>query len=772
VRVRKQRWRVTGVRRYGASSVLTLVGTGPLNAGDHRDFVTPFDSVEPLPTGARRRVVRMREWRRRCRLLLAEHGPASMLRTAVRARIELLPHQLEPALAIVRGTSSRVLVADEVGLGKTIQAGLVVSELIARGAANRVLVLAPAGLREQWAQELRDRFELDATVVDMREIRRRMSALPIGLNPWSTLPIVIASVDYVKRSEVLPAVMSCRWDVVVIDEAHEVGRGSDRFGAASALCRLAPHVLLLTATPHSGDREAFLSMCGLGSHEDDRLLAFRRNRRDCGLESRRHVHRLIVRPSTDEMRMYTALTEWADAVRAERGEGDRDAALAISVLHKRALSSAWSLEQSVLRRLAILPPSSGAHGHQLELPLDDGHGDLDPSDEAPTWTGQPLEDVEHERRLLERIASAASAAAQSETKIIVLGRLLRRLGRRVERAIVFTEYRDTLVRLRDALALPCVLLHGGMTREERRAALSDFISERTSLLLATDAAGEGLNLQHNCRVVINLELPWNPVRLEQRAGRVDRIGQSRPVHVFYLIASDTAETRVLQRLKERVALARRDIETADPLGLDEHHEGEVVSNQDVHVLRLADDAAAERDRLNRARAVLGSRRSDGFAHGDEEAVARAKRSCIRAFLASRVLVIVRSALEDATGRVVASHLCPLLVKASASLKGLRWPELVTLDPSHSEWHADSIREHLGFWTTRLVRERAIAAARLNQQRVAMQPGLFDRRVEREQQIRNECRLDIEEEGLRHVDAAERLATVALRVPNAVLVLLP
>ena len=252
--------------RYDRCTVVTLTGIGTQNAGVERRVLTPFDSVEPLERPARLRVVRMRRWRRLCRALVAEHGPASMLRTALRARIDLLPYQLEPALAVIRGLGSRVLIADEVGLGKTIQAGLIVSELVARGAADRVLVLAPAGLREQWAGELRDRFGVDATLVDMREARRRASELPVGVNPWSTVPIAIASVDYVKRPEVLPAALTCRWDVVIVDEAHGIAPHTERHDAVAALCALAPHVVLLTATPHSGDEEAFVSLCGLGSH--------------------------------------------------------------------------------------------------------------------------------------------------------------------------------------------------------------------------------------------------------------------------------------------------------------------------------------------------------------------------------------------------------------------------------------------------------------------------------------------------------------------------
>ena len=258
---------------------------------------------------ARLRIVRPRRWRRRCRSLLAAAGPAGSLTTAAHSRIDLMPHQLEPALAIVRGLGSRVLIADEVGLGKTIQAGLIVSELSARSAAERVLVLAPAGLREQWASELRDRFGLDPAVVDMGEARRRAARLPVGINPWATLPLAIASIDYAKRPEVFPAVHACRWDVVVVDEAHGVTPGSDRHRAVNALCERAPYVVLLTATPHNGNRAAFESLCGLGAIDrrgNDRLLVFRRSRHDVALGAGRRVHNLLVRSSPEEIRMHDA----------------------------------------------------------------------------------------------------------------------------------------------------------------------------------------------------------------------------------------------------------------------------------------------------------------------------------------------------------------------------------------------------------------------------------------------------------------------------------
>jgi SNF2 family DNA or RNA helicase len=160
-------------------------------------------------------------------------------------------------------------------------------------------------------------------------------------------------------------------------------------------------------------------------------------------------------------------------------------------------------------------------------------------------------------------------ASRHDAKLGAVARLLRRTN---ESAVVFTEYRDTLIHLRDYLTARAglshvvVLLHGGLARDDRRAALAAFAGARRALLLATDAAAEGLNLHRGCRLVVNLELPWNPMRLEQRVGRVDRIGQQRVVHAFHLIAGGTGETRILARLRERLAVARAELGAPDPLG--------------------------------------------------------------------------------------------------------------------------------------------------------------------------------------------------------------
>ena len=567
VRVRRERWRVVDVHPHDDCHVVTLCGLSPLHLGVERRVLAPFDVFEPVARAGRPRVVRRMRWRRAFRALLANDAPPAALRSARHARIDLLPHQLEPAMAVLRGLGSRVLLADEVGLGKTIQAGLVLAELHARATIDRVLVITPAGLRDQWSHELALRFGMEPAPVDARALRRRATTLPLGVNPWSTISLAIASIDYVKRPEVLPAVSACAWDAVVVDEAHGVAGDSERCDAVRRLASRAAYVLLLTATPHSGDAATFTSLCDLGSVQDDPLLVFRRTRSSINLGVARHVHTLLVRPGAIERRMHEQLSRYSNEVRAEHPA----AWLGLAVLHKRVLSSAWALAQSVDRRIASLAaPASDDTGRQLVLPLDDPNGEFTGADEPPAWpAGVGLSDPARERDLLTALATAARSAARDESKLSALRRLLRRAG---ETAIVFTEYRDTLLHVRRILGGsigPVAVLHGGLTHGERAAVLQDFTRGACAVLLATDAAGEGLNLHEACRLVINLELPWNPMRLEQRIGRVDRIGQRRTVHAFHLIAGGTGEPAIAARLRARIARARAEVGAPNPLGADE-----------------------------------------------------------------------------------------------------------------------------------------------------------------------------------------------------------
>jgi len=563
--VRGSRWRVADVRAYDGCALLTLHGVARPFDGRVRRVLSPFDRIEPVERPRRARFVGSRTWRRVCRAAIAADVPPGALTTAGTAAIELLPYQLEPALAIVRGCGTRLLLADEVGLGKTIQASLIAAELIARGSAERVIVLAPAGLRDQWVDELAIRFGIEGVRVDAGMLRRAAPGLPIGVNPWLTAPVAIASIDYVKRPEVLPAVAAVPWDLVVVDEAHTAAAESDRRAAAHALAARAPYVLLLTATPHSGDRELFESLCRVGAIGDAPLIVFRRTRAAIGIAARRRVHVVRVRATAEERRMHAQLQRYAAAVRAEHQSRGEAALLALGVLHKRMVSSSWSLAQSIERRLrTIVAADKSEQGEQLTLPLGDRWGEITDADQPPAWPAiLGLADRDRERRLLTALLAAAHDAAAAETKLVYLTRLL---GRAREPVVVFTEYRDTLLHVERAMSRPTAILHGGLRREERADVLRTFASTPGIVLLATDAAAEGLNLHHRCRMVVNLELPWNPSRLEQRIGRVDRIGQHRIVHAFHLVAAELGETAVLDRLRARIAVAAADLHASDPLG--------------------------------------------------------------------------------------------------------------------------------------------------------------------------------------------------------------
>jgi superfamily II DNA or RNA helicase len=810
VHARRHRWRVVDARAYDDCQLVTLSGLGPANAGRETRLLAPFDSVEPIDVSRRLRFVRATRWRRVCRDLLSRGFTEEHLCAAGCAGIDLLPHQLEPAIALIRGDGCRLLLADDVGLGKTIQAGLAIAELRARAAADRVLIVTPAGLREQWAEELSQRFDIRADVVDFRSVARRGSMLPYGINPWTTWPVVISSIDYIKRAEVLPAVAGCSWDVIVVDEAHGLASDSDRHEAVAALAARAVYVMLLTATPHSGDVRAFKSLCAIGG-ERERLLVFRRTRDVLHTGPPRRVHRLLVRPSDEERRMHDLLADFSRAVRAEHGDGSREMWLALAVLHKRAYSSARALQQTIVRRLTAIGPAPGMAA-QLELPLD-AMGESDAADESPRW--QPaisLRDRAFEWRLLTALAAAAESAGARETKLSATSRLLDRIA---EPVIVFTEYRDTLERLAEAIDRPAALLHGGLSRQDRSAALGAFTSGERRILLATDAAGEGLNLQRTCRIVINLELPWNPMRLEQRIGRVDRIGQRRTVHAFHLVSADTGEQRLLSALCDRVARAQVEIGAPNPLGgsLADLNE----NDSDQRFIRLAIDgvripptpetgdqpygwrgieqlaschaaATAEARRLEAERTAVrrAHRRMPGCDAGqatDQGPLAAvACNGTTRAHLGSRLLAIWEVAIEDGCGHRVFSEAVATavaLTRRPSDRIEKRWVETLLasaesdavslLDAAAAPRLASVMAVISSFIGARIAREHQIGATLAA---AAFQPGLFDRRVHHAIAAARAAQQEIAEASARRLTNLEHRARLSVVRPTLRLVLVP
>ena len=550
VRIRDERWQIVSRRGWGDAVVIEAAGHDAANRACRARFLLPFEPVDRLPSSVTPAVVRPARWRNAVRRVLADATPHwSSLRAAARAKLTLLPFQLEPALAMTRGRGCRFLIADGVGLGKTVQAGLMMAELLHRRPDARVLVIAPAALREQWRDELKHRFDIDAEVMDAATVARLAADVPSEINPWSLRRIVVTSIDYVKRSEVMRALEALTWDFMALDEAHHLAGRSDRATAAHALASRARVVALLTATPHAGDDDRFQGLCRIGDIGGAYpLLMFMRTRATAGSYRLGRTMHLRVRPTPAEAAMHAGLIAYARRAWAEvRGDAGPGLKLAMSVLARRGCSSAGSLARSLERRLALLQ-QDWRDLTQLALPFADASAD----DEEPlACLAVPgFRDSSEERRQLSVLVDLARRASQSESK---LARLRRFVARTREPAIIFTEYRDTLERVAASLEhVDTVLLHGGLTARARADALTRFTDGRARLLLATDAASEGLNLHHRCRLIVNLELPWSPLRLDQRAGRVDRIGQPRRVHAIRFVAAGTCEESMLEQLARRV----------------------------------------------------------------------------------------------------------------------------------------------------------------------------------------------------------------------------
>ena len=556
VTIRGERCRIDETESWPDCLALRLVPFADRSM--RRTLIVPFDRPQRVERPRGVRTVKPRRWLHVVRRALLDAHPFGGLRAATRCPIQLLPYQLEPALAVLRHGVTRVLIADSVGLGKTIQAGLIARELASRSDAHRVLVLVPAGLRDQWAQELATHFDIHAIQADAAWLRSITADLPQGINPWSMPGVYIASVDFAKRPEVLRPIEDVTWDLTVVDEAHQAAIGTDRRAAAHAIASRSRRVVLLTATPHVGEPGEFDALTRIGriGERGSPIVMFRRGHADVGASAGRRTVLLRVRLSAIERRMHDLLDRytmgiWNEALRRR----DARARLVSIVLRKRALSSASSLAASVRRRLDILGTSPPEPAVQLSLPLTDEDPIEADAEPAHALAAPGLSDERRERRWLAAIAQAASHAAYAETKT---ARLLRLLEKVAEPVIVFTEYRDTLNRLERAIGAtgrPLVVLHGGMDAAERRRVQERFNRGGVSLL-ATDAASEGLNLHRHCRVVIHFELPWSASRIEQRAGRVDRFGQSRRVHEIALVAAGTAERLVLAPLARRAAQAR------------------------------------------------------------------------------------------------------------------------------------------------------------------------------------------------------------------------
>ncbi len=559
--------------------------------------------------------------------------------------VDPLPHQITAVYeAMLPRQPLRFLLADDPGAGKTIMAGLLIKELIARGDLKRCLIVCPGSLAEQWQDELSRRFHLRFEILTNDKLESSSSG-----NWFMETDLAIARLDKLSRNEAVQEKLSaqdCRYDLIVCDEAHKLSATffggkvnyTKRYRLGQMLSGLTRHFLLMTATPHNGKEEDFQLFLALldgdrfegkfrdGVHQVEVSDLMRRMVKENLLKfdgrplfPERIAYTVPYKLSDAEARLYKEVTEYVreEFNRAEALQNDKRAGtvgFALTILQRRLASSPEAIYQSLRRRrerlekrrreLELLQRGAAATVSALAGRLLDDE-DVEDLEEAPE---NEVEAAEEE--ILDQ-ATAAATVTELKAEIATLGRLevlaaeVRRNGQDTkwrelslllseiftsastsvqvgeqvlpygagsipkpvpsprQKLVLFTEHRDTLAYLErqisSLLGRPqaVVQIHGGIGREDRRKIQESFLHDpEVQVLLATDAAGEGINLQR-AHLMVNYDLPWNPNRLEQRFGRIHRIGQTEVCHLWNLVAEETREGDVYRRLLEKLEEARK-----------------------------------------------------------------------------------------------------------------------------------------------------------------------------------------------------------------------
>lgn len=537
--IRRRRWRIVDTRRGTQLVCLTAVAQ---DAGDTRRFLLPCEPSTPAHAAFARRVspgqalARLAGHLSQTRIAFTPHA-------AVAARVALHAYQLEPTLALTAG-QRRVLVADGVGLGKTIQAGLAIASLVSSHRDARVLIVAPTPLHLQWCDELTSRFALSVVTADGPTLARLRGTLPYLSSPWLLPGLWLTSADFLKQPHVVAGLPSSPWDLVVVDEAHLLAGDSLRHSTLDAITRRATSVVLLTATPHDGDDTRHQRLLALGQRgPHDRLTIFRRLDRPAG--PGRRTRWLPITLTALDRQVLAAIDRFQARPQRDGTAESSGLRLLCAVFRRRALSSLTSLRVSIERRLQIIshaPADTWRQATLFDLDLFDDH-------EVHALHADSRLPLATETAWLTRLKGLCRHGAIGG-RSSALASLLRRVP---EPVVVFTQYRDTLHALTAAIPpqRTLAIMHGGQSPAEQADARDRFLTGRADVLLATDVASQGLNLHHRCRWVISLDVPATPLRLEQRIGRVDRLGQTRRVHATILTSRHHADGDLRTRLAAR-----------------------------------------------------------------------------------------------------------------------------------------------------------------------------------------------------------------------------
>lgn len=512
-----------------------------------------------------------------------------------------LPHQLHVLDRALETRSIRYILADEVGLGKTIEAGMIIKELKTRGLIERILVVCPTGLVSQWSVEMQEKFHEKFQVIlpsDFDTIRR----LTDNEDVYGQFDQVISPMDSIKplekhvgwsdervekyNQERIEAIINSGWDLIIIDEAHRVaGSSSDvaRYKLGYLLSQASPYLLLLTATPHNGKTEPFLRLIRLLDEqafpnyksivkEQVAPYLIRSEKREAIdnngnlLFKKRYTH--LVELHWDEhhslqRQLYEMVSSYVSKTydKARRNRKKNMCLIFLMIIMQRMVtSSTAAVRQSLERRLHVLLAEETRANTMSETDLDER--DIEDGD-ADAMEAISLDRTAEIEELKMIISTAKQAEFQHhDVKVDALFDTIDALQSEdpAQKIILFTEFVGTQAYLKELLesrGYSVSILNGSMDIEERNNALNEF-KTNTSIFISTDAGGEGLNLQF-ANIIINYDLPWNPMKIEQRCGRADRIGQQRDVHIYNMIVRDTVESRVREVLEEKLSVIMKEL---------------------------------------------------------------------------------------------------------------------------------------------------------------------------------------------------------------------
>ncbi|WP_303674811.1 DEAD/DEAH box helicase [Vampirovibrio chlorellavorus] len=523
-----------------------------------------------------------------------------------------LPHQIHALSRAISGDRVRYLLADEVGLGKTIEAGLIMRELKLRGLVRRTLVVAPKGLATQWVAEMQTHFNEQFQLVlgdDISTLQRLAPGASHRSSAWSMFNQVIVSLDSVKPMDKrrgwtaeqvaeynrnrFEELITAGWDLVVVDEAHRLGGSNDqvaRYKLGKGLSEAAPYLLLLSATPHQGKTDAFYRLMNLldddafpdiDSVSRERVASFvirteKRKAIDSEGQPLFRPRRTQMVPVAWEMRhhlqklLYDAVTDYVrEGYNQALREKKRHIGFLMILMQRLVVSSTRAIRTTMERRLAAL--RDGEQQASLRLAkIENGEDKSENLDDLYDMNGQELLDEllkshvaalrnegSHVEMLLDAAVRCEEAGpdAKAEALIEWIYQLQAEENEPDLKVLIFTEFVPTQEMLKEFLearGISVVTLNGSLNMEERKQAQNAFRNTHR-VLISTDAGGEGLNLQF-AHVIINYDIPWNPMRLEQRIGRVDRIGQPKTVRAINFVFEDSVEFRVREVLEQKLSV--------------------------------------------------------------------------------------------------------------------------------------------------------------------------------------------------------------------------